>query len=81
MTGRTGEEREPANSIRCIGGDSDDGILRSGAKINVVYPGFWNKLYWFCDLRVSCRYVALWNRGINLERGGFSEMVFRAEPL
>lgn len=76
---RTGEQRESPDDIRRIGGHSDDDILCSGAKIFVVYPRIWNELHRFCDLRVSCRNVAVWHRRIYLEFGGFSETVFCAE--
>ena len=75
---RTGEKREYPDDIRRIGGNFDDGILCSGAKIIVVYSSIWNKLHRFCDLRVSCRNVALWHCRVYLESGGFSEMVFCA---
>ena len=44
----------------------------------MVYAGFRNKLYWLCDLWFFGGNMALWNRGIYLESGGFPEMVFSA---
>ena len=73
---RTGEKCDSPDDIRRIGGYSDDDILCSGAKISVVYSSIWYKLHRFCDLRVSRRNVALWHRGIHLESGGLSEVVF-----
>ncbi|WP_206744066.1 hypothetical protein, partial [Acidithiobacillus caldus] len=73
---KTGGKRDSPDDIRRIGGHSDDDILCSGAKIIVVYSSIWYKLHRFCDLRVSCRNVALWHRRIYLEFGGLSEVVF-----